>query len=82
VPAIVSDVSAAAERVIDGVTGWVFRSGDGADLMRCLANLRDDAAVGAAGDAAYCQFWSSPPDRQRHTEQLLSIYDKVLTRDL
>jgi glycosyltransferase involved in cell wall biosynthesis len=82
VPAIVSDVSAAAERVIDGVTGWVFRSGDGADLMRCLANLRDDAAVGAAGDAAYRQFWSSPPDRQRHTEQLLSIYDKVLTRDL
>jgi glycosyltransferase involved in cell wall biosynthesis len=82
VPAIVSDVSAAAERVIDGVTGWVFRSGDCADLMRCLAHLRDDAAVGAAGDAAYRQFWSSPPDRQRHTEQLLSIYHKVLTRDV
>jgi len=82
VPAIVSDVCAAAERVTDGVTGWVFRSGDQADLMRCLANLRDDAAVAAAGAAAYHRFWSSPPDRQRHTEQLLAIYHKVLARNL
>jgi glycosyltransferase involved in cell wall biosynthesis len=82
VPAIVSDVSAAAERVIDSVTGWIFRSGDFDDLVRCLNLLRDDAAVGRVGNAAYHKFWSSPPDRRRHTAELLSIYAKVLAREL
>lgn len=80
VPAIVSDVSAAAERVIDGTTGWIFRSGDLQDLVRCLDILHDDAVVSAAGIAAHHQFWQAPPDRQRHTQQLLSIYAKVLAR--
>jgi glycosyltransferase involved in cell wall biosynthesis len=81
VPAIVSDISAAAERVEDGVTGWIFRSGDVTDLMRCLDVVRDDAAVAAAGRAAYQRFWATPPDRQRHTEALLRIYASVLARD-
>lgn len=81
VPAIVSDVSAAAERVTDSVTGWIFRSGDQSDLVRCMSILRDDGVVSAVGDAAYRQFWSSPPDRQRHTDALLSIYNTVLARD-
>jgi hypothetical protein len=63
------------------VTGWIFRSGDQAELVRCMTRLRDDAVVGAAGNAAYRQFWSSPPDRQHHTQGLLSIYDRVLARD-
>jgi hypothetical protein len=37
--------------------------------------------VRAAGEAAYRRFWSSPPDRQRHTTELLSIYNRVLARD-
>ena len=37
VPAIVSDISAAAERVVHGVEGWVMRSGNMDDLVRCLA---------------------------------------------
>ena len=81
VPALVSDISAAAERVTDGVTGWIFRSGDPTDLIRCLLKLRDDAVVAALGNAAYRRFWSGPPSRQRHTEALLSIYGKVLARE-
>jgi glycosyltransferase involved in cell wall biosynthesis len=81
VPALVSDISAAAERVTDGVTGWTFRSGDQADLVRAMSMLRDDAAVRAAGNAAWQKFWSSPPDRQHHTSELLSIYARVLARD-
>lgn len=81
VPTIVSNVSAAAERVIDGVTGWTFRSGDLEDLVRCLNLLRDDATVSRVGNAAYHNFWSSPPDRTRHTAELLSIYAKVLARE-
>lgn len=81
VPAIVSDISAPAERIEHGVTGWIFQSGDTDDLIRCMALLQDDAVVRAAGAAAYQRFWSQPPDRARHTTELLSIYAAVLTRD-
>lgn len=80
VPAIVSDISAAAERITHGVTGWIFRSGDLDDLIGRLNLLRDDAAVAAAGAAAYDRFWQAPPNRRHHTEQLLSIYATVLAR--
>jgi glycosyltransferase involved in cell wall biosynthesis len=81
VPAVVSDISAASERVTDGVTGWVFRSGSQSDLIRCMTKLHNDRVVSAAGDAAYRRFWSSAPDRQRHTAELLSIYARVLARE-
>jgi len=80
IPAIVSDISAAAERVEDGVTGWIFRSGDVQDLMRCMALTKDAGRVAAAGSAAYANFWADPPDRQRHVQALLGIYERVLAR--
>lgn len=80
IPAIVSDISAAAERIQDGVTGWTFRSGDLDDLTRCMRLVQDDQRVAAAGAAAYARFWADPPDRQRHLRGLLDIYDQVLAR--
>jgi glycosyltransferase involved in cell wall biosynthesis len=80
VPAIVSDVCAASERLVDGVTGWVFRSGDLDDLARCMRGVQDDAVVAAAGSAAYARFWDEPPDAQHHVRDLLAIYDTVLAR--
>ncbi len=80
IPAIVSDISAASERVVDGETGWVFRSGDRESLARALAIVRDDATVRIAGRAAYDRFWACPSDRARHTRALLSIYQAVLER--
>ncbi|HUN40890.1 MAG TPA: glycosyltransferase [Acetobacteraceae bacterium] len=80
VPAIVSDVSAAAERVEDGVTGWIFRSGDLKDLVRCMMSTWDSARVATAGATAYARFWADPPDRQRHVQALLQIYESVLAR--
>lgn len=74
VPAIVSDISAAAERVEDGVTGWLFRSGDAADLDRCLALIEDDMRVQAAGRAAYDAFWSDSRTGDKHAADLLDIY--------
>jgi len=82
IPAIVSDISAAAERVEDGVTGWIFRSGDLNDLTRCMRLAQDAAQVAAAGAAAYARFWADPPNRRRHVRGLLSIYDAVLARGL
>lgn len=78
IPAIVSDVSAAAERVRDGITGMVFRSGDPAALAHCLAAAGDTARLSRMGRTAYQEFWAAPPDRARHLTGLLDIYAAVL----
>ncbi len=77
IPAIVSDVSAPAERVIDGETGWIYPSGDIDALLRCL-HLACDDAVRAAGLAAYRRYWSDPSDPSRHARQLAAIYEAAL----
>ncbi len=43
VPAIVSDISAPADRITDGQDGWLFRAGDLADLTERMLLTRDDA---------------------------------------
>lgn len=78
VPAIVSDISAAAERIEEGVTGWRFRSGDAADLARCLSMIANDALVGAAGAAAYQAFWSDSRSGERHVADLMRIYQAAI----
>jgi len=78
VPSIVSDVSAAAERVKDGVTGWHVRAGDTDDLVRCLNTVKDDGVARKAGLAAFENFWLDPPSTIRHTEALMKIYHRVL----
>jgi glycosyltransferase involved in cell wall biosynthesis len=80
VPAIVSDISAAAERVEDGVTGWIMRAGDVDDITRCFQAIKDDKAIGSAGAAAYRRFWSDPPTAVRHAAELRFIYETVLAR--
>jgi len=78
IPAIVSDISAAAERVQEGVTGWRFRSGDPADLARCLLLVKDDALLREAGDAAYRAFWTNAATWRGHADRLLGIYRSAL----
>jgi len=78
VPSIVSDVSAAAERVAHGRSGWVFRSGDAEELSRCLQGVADDDAVERMGRAAYDRFWSNAPTRARYTRELREIYQQIL----
>jgi len=74
VPSIISDVTAAAERIVDGSTGWLFRSGDPDDLARCLKLVGDDALVKKVGDAAYQKFWENASTPETHTAELLKIY--------
>ncbi len=80
IPAIVSDISAAAERIEDGVTGWCFKSGDTTDLARCLTLTRDDRLIWKAGAAAYRSFWATTLTGDAHTANLLRIYRTALTR--
>jgi glycosyltransferase involved in cell wall biosynthesis len=79
VPAIVSDISAAAERVVDGSSGWVFRSDDLESLERCMALIGDSELVRAAGAIAYRDYWARPSDPHCHTARLTAIYDTVIS---
>jgi glycosyltransferase involved in cell wall biosynthesis len=81
VPAIVSDISAPAERIVPDETGWVFRSGDLHDLAVALRATQSDASLRAAGRAAYDRFWARPADRAHHVRDLLGIYETVLGRE-
>ncbi len=74
VPAIVSDISAAAERIEDGVNGWRFRNGDPVDLARCLELIEDDELVSGAGKSAYRAFWANAETRDTHADNLVRIY--------
>jgi peptidoglycan/LPS O-acetylase OafA/YrhL/glycosyltransferase involved in cell wall biosynthesis len=78
VPAIVSDISAAAERIEDGVTGWRFKSGDAADLARCLSMAADDEQIARVGGAAYRSYWLDAQTQTSHSEGLLKIYRSAL----
>jgi glycosyltransferase involved in cell wall biosynthesis len=79
VPAIVSDISAPADRITDSQDGWLFRAGDLADLTERMLLTRDDAAVRSAGAAAYQAYWAAPADPISHAGALLSIYANVLS---
>ena len=78
VPAIVSDISAPAERITDGETGWVFHSNDVESLVRRMRLVGEDALVRGAGAAAYRQYWEAPSDPGRHVRELAAIYDAVM----
>jgi glycosyltransferase involved in cell wall biosynthesis len=80
IPAIVSDISAAAERVRDGVDGWHARAGSVDDLERCLHIASDNAAVQVTGREAYARYWSDPPTRENHAVRLIKVYASVLGR--
>ncbi len=81
VPAIVSNISAASERVEEGVHGWHVKPSDAEDLARALLLTSDNTQVKKAGQAAYERFWSAPPTRKNHVEGLLAIYKTILKRD-
>jgi glycosyltransferase involved in cell wall biosynthesis len=78
IPCIVSDVSAASERVVHGITGWHVRAGDPDELARALEVIKDDGVIGAAGVAAFERYWQKPLTLARHTADLTEIYRDVL----
>jgi len=78
VPSIVSDISVAAERVIHGQTGWVFKSGEATSLAEQLRALSDDDLVDRIGRAAYEKFWEDAPTKDRYVQALRTIYECVL----
>jgi len=78
VPAIVPDTCAAREFVMDGETGLWFRGGDFNDFSEKVASLEDDSFVGALGKGAYDNYWANPPTLEKHTNELIEVYESVL----
>lgn len=79
VPAIVSSISAAAERVTDGVDGWHVEAGNVEKLVGLLTLTKNNETLSKVGTAAYNRFWQHPPTRANHTAGLRSIYSTILS---
>jgi glycosyltransferase involved in cell wall biosynthesis len=79
VPSIVPKGCGAEESVVDGVTGFHFRSGDARDLEAKISLLKQPTVAGALGKAAYERFWSTGEwTLQTHTRRLENIYSNML----
>ncbi|PWC89381.1 glycosyl transferase family 1 [Azospirillum sp. TSH100] len=82
VPVVVSDNCAAAETVETGENGFLFRSGDAADLTRCLKLLSNDAEVERMGRSAYDRYWQAPFTLDRHLDRVEEVYRTALSSGL
>ncbi|PWC75264.1 glycosyltransferase family 4 protein [Azospirillum sp. TSH64] len=82
VPVIVSDNCAAAEAVLSGENGFLFRSGDAADLARCLKLFSHDAEVKRTGRNAYDRYWQAPFTLDRHLDRVEEVYRTALSGGL
>ena len=78
IPTIVADDCAAAEAVINGVTGAHFTSGNAVDLARRLTEFGADGLVASLGGAAYNHYWSAPSTMSRHVNELVSRYLTII----
>jgi glycosyltransferase involved in cell wall biosynthesis len=79
-PTIVSDGCAASDVIQHGETGLHFRHGSVDDLARQMRELASNTALTARlGRAAYDWYWSDPWTTDRHVDDLISHYHRVLT---
>lgn len=79
-PAIVSDVCAARESIVDGDTGLLFKSGDASTLARALMKLKDDDLVARMSAQVYDAWWRKPMSLARHIDETLGVYEKALAK--
>lgn len=79
VPAIVSDGCAASDAIRHGETGLHFIHGSPDSLATRMRDLAaDDALAARLGHAAYVWYWSDPWTADRHVDDLLGHYERVL----
>ena len=77
-PVIVSDACAGREAVIDGETGFWFRSGDAEALAAHLRRLTDDGLAARMGRAAHDRYWTAPLSLDAHLDRLEGVYETVM----
>jgi glycosyltransferase involved in cell wall biosynthesis len=77
-PVIVSDACAGREAVVDGETGFWFRSGDPDALAAHLTRLSEDGLAARMGRAAHGRYWAAPLTRDAHLDRLEVVYETVM----
>ncbi|WP_267356566.1 MULTISPECIES: glycosyltransferase family 4 protein [unclassified Methylobacterium] len=77
-PVIVSDACAGREAVVDGETGFWFRSGDPEALAAHLRSLSDDGLATRMSRAAYERYWAAPLSLDAHLDRLARVYETVM----
>lgn len=79
VPAIIASRCAATDFVRHGQTGLVFEHGSVDSLCDRLAELRKDGGKARRlGEASYRWYWDDPWTVERHVDELLHLYDRIL----
>lgn len=79
VPVIGSDMSGAAERIIDGHSGLIVPP-DAARLADALRGIFPLETAQLAGAAAYDAYWQAPPTPYNHAAALYALYLDMLSR--
>jgi glycosyltransferase involved in cell wall biosynthesis len=77
VPVVVADGCAARDAVVPDETGFLFRSGDAADLARQLRRLDDDT-VTRMGRAAYERYWAAPYATDLYLDRITGVFAEAL----
>ncbi|KQT77957.1 glycosyltransferase [Methylobacterium sp. Leaf466] len=79
IPVVASNRSGAAEKVVDGLTGFVTAPEVPA-LAAAFGQLHDDRRVADLGRAAHDHYWASPMTAARHAAALIALYDDLASR--
>jgi glycosyltransferase involved in cell wall biosynthesis len=80
IPSIVSDSCAGRDMVLDGITGFWFRSGDDFDLVEKILLMQTAGVATKLSKAAYEHYWKSPATLENHTNNLLSTYSLMMDK--
>ncbi|MFZ3040029.1 MAG: glycosyltransferase [Polynucleobacter sp.] len=80
IPSIVSDSCAGRDMVLDGITGFWFRSGDDFDLVEKILLMQTAGVATKLSKAAYEHYWKSPATLENHTNNLLSSYSLMMDK--
>lgn len=79
VPSIVSDITTATSALDKYGSGVTFASGNVEALVARIREFQDDALVQRYSEEGYRRFWENPPNRERHIERLLEVYQGLLS---
>ena len=78
IPSIVSDVTAAANEIIDYETGILYNTNDLHDLNEKLVLISDDELVLKLSKNTYEKFWRNPLTYEQYPNELEKIYNQIL----
>lgn len=77
IPVLASDRSGSAEKVVDGVTGFVVEP-EADVLAKAMLRLADDALVREMGLDAHDRYWSAPLSLAAHAKALIGAYERMV----